>query len=155
MASSKKTINIPISGLCSKEIYVLLDDIDSDYEEETDDLMNDSDTEFVERTATENLESDISEAVIREKDDSNGSNFIPTTRPIKAVVKIAKPDSESEDDGDDVPLSNLVAKKDVVWKWNKRFEKPVLKKCRLVEEGIVNIILENPSLFKFLLKRLV
>ena len=30
---------------------------------------------------------------------------------IEAAVKIVKPDSESEKDGDDVPLSNLVAKK--------------------------------------------
>ena len=47
-------------------------------------------------------------------DDSNSSDFIPTTKPIEAVVKIAKPDSESEDDSDDVPLSNLVANKDGV-----------------------------------------
>ena len=32
-------------------------------------------------------------------------------KPIEAAVKIVKPDSESEKDGDDVPLSNLVAKK--------------------------------------------
>ena len=46
--------------------------------------MDDSDTEFVDRTAIENLESDISEAVIweHEKDDSNISNFIPTAKPI-------------------------------------------------------------------------
>ena len=68
-------------------------------------------------------------------------------RPIEAVVKIVKPDFESEDDGDDVTLSNLVAKKDVVWKWNMHFEKPALKKCSLAEEGIVNINLENPSPF--------
>ena len=32
-------------------------------------------------------------------------------KPIEAAVKIVKPDSESEKDGDDVPLSNLVVKK--------------------------------------------
>ena len=32
-------------------------------------------------------------------------------RPIEAAVKIVKPDSESEKDGDDVPLSNVVVKK--------------------------------------------
>ena len=65
MAPNKKKINIPISSLPSEEIYALLDDIDSDYEEEIDNLMSDSDTEFVDRTAIENSESDISEAVIR------------------------------------------------------------------------------------------
>ena len=131
----------------------MLGDIDSNYEEEIDNLMNDSYTEFMDRTAIENPESDISEAVIREKDGSNGSNFIPTTKPIEAVVKIAKPDCESEDDGDDVPLS--IVKKDAVWKWNKRSEKPALTKCSLAEEGIVNINREIPYLFKFFLKRLV
>ena len=55
---------------------------------------------------------------------------------------------KSEDDGDDVPLSNLVAKKEVAWKWNKHFEKPVLKKWSLAEQGIVNINLKNPSPFQ-------
>ena len=111
MASNKKKIYIPISSLSFEEIYALPDYIDSDYEEEIDNLMNDSDTEFVDRTAIENSESGISEAVVCEKDDSNGINFILTIKPIETVVKIAKPNSESEDDGDDVPLIILVAKK--------------------------------------------
>ena len=40
--------------------------------------MIDSDTEFMDRAGIENLECDTSEAVIREQDDSNGSNFVPT-----------------------------------------------------------------------------
>ena len=44
-------------------------------------------------------------------------------------------------------MSNLVAKKDVVWEWNKHFEKPALKKCSYAEEGIVSN-LENPSPFQ-------
>ena len=98
MASTKK-INASISSLSSEKIYALLDDIDSDYEEEIDNLMNNSDTEFVDRTAIENLEKDIPEAMTHEKDDSNVSYFILTAKP----VRIAKPDSESIDDSDDVP----------------------------------------------------
>ena len=148
MTSNKKKINIPISSLSSEEIYALLEDTDSNYEEEIDNLMNDSDTEPVGRTTIENSESDISEVLVREKDDSSGSNFILTTKPIDPVVKIAKPDSEFEDDGDDVPLSNLLPKKNVIWKWNKHFEKPALKKCNLAEEGIVSINFENSSSFQ-------
>ena len=59
MTSNKKEINILISSLSSEEVYVLLVDIDRNYEEGIDNLMNDSDTEFVDRTATENSESDI------------------------------------------------------------------------------------------------
>ena len=88
MASKKKKIKIPISNLSSEEINSLQDNIDSDYEENIDNLMNDFNTEFVDRTAIENSECDISEVVIYEKDDSNGSNFIPTTKPIEAVVKV-------------------------------------------------------------------
>ena len=67
MTSKKKKIYIPISSLFSEEIYALLDDLDSDYEDEIDNLVND--TELVGRIAIENSESDISEAVIREKDE--------------------------------------------------------------------------------------
>ena len=88
MASKKKKIKIPISNLSSEEINSLQDNIDSDYEENIDNLMNDFNTEFVDRTAIENSECDISEVVIYEKDDSNGSNFIPTIKPIEAVVKV-------------------------------------------------------------------
>ena len=98
MASTKK-INASVSSLSSEKIYALLDDIDSDYEEEIDNLMSDSDTEFVDRTAIENLEKDIPEAMTHEKDDSNVSCFILTAKP----VRIAKPDSDSIDDSDDVP----------------------------------------------------
>ena len=67
MAPNKKKINIPISSLFSEEICALLDDIDSGYEEETDNLINKSDTEFLDRTAIDTSENDISEAVKREK----------------------------------------------------------------------------------------
>ena len=46
MASNTK-INISISDLSSGEIYALLDSLESDHEEDIDNLMNDSDTEFV------------------------------------------------------------------------------------------------------------
>ena len=73
--------------------------------------MNDSDTEFVDRTALENFESQNLATEIHEKDDSNVSNFIQTTKLIEVLLQIAKPDSESVDYGDDVPLSNLVEKR--------------------------------------------
>ena len=116
-----------------------MEDAINDYEEKCDNIMNDYDTEFVNRTAIGNSGSDISEAVIHEEDNSNGSNIIPKRKPIETAVKIAKQDSEPENDGDDVPLSYLVARKDFVWKWNKRFENPQLKKFSLAEEGIDTI----------------
>lgn len=58
MASNKK-INVPVSSLSSEEIYVLLDNICSDDEEAIDNLMNDFDTEIVDRAALENLESEF------------------------------------------------------------------------------------------------
>ena len=75
--------------LLKKLMHELLDDVDSDDEDENDNLMNDSATELVDGTAIENLQSDISETVIYKKDDSNISNFIPTTKPIAAVARIA------------------------------------------------------------------
>ena len=46
---TKKT-NIPISSLSSDEIYALLDSIESDEEEDIENLMNDFDTEFLDRS---------------------------------------------------------------------------------------------------------
>ena len=52
-------INILISSLLSDEIYALLDSIESDEEEDIENLMNDSDTEFVDRSVVENKDSDM------------------------------------------------------------------------------------------------
>ena len=139
MASNKK-INIPISSLSSEQIYALLGSIDSKDEDDIDNLMNHSDTEFVDRTAAEKLEHENVEVVTQEKDDFNGSNHIPTAKPIEAVVQIAKPSAASVDGDDDV----LAAKKEN-WTWRGRFREQEIKNCSLTEEGIVNITLENPS----------
>ena len=114
-------------------------DIDSEDEDDIDNLINHSDTEFVDRTAAENLEHENVEVVTQEKDDFHGSNHIPTTKPIEAVLRIAEPSAASVD-GDDV----LAAKKDN-WKWRRRFREQEIKNCSLTEEGIININLENPS----------
>ena len=52
-------INILISSLSSDEIYALLDSIESDEEEDIENLMNDSDTEFVDRSVVEKKDSDM------------------------------------------------------------------------------------------------
>ena len=85
---------ISISSLSCEEIYPLMNDIDSDDDDEDiNNLMNDSDTEFENKAAVENLEFDISEVVIHREDDSNVINFISTAKPIESVVRIAKPNS--------------------------------------------------------------
>lgn len=64
--------------------------IDSNDEQDINNLMNDTDTEFEDQAAIENLERDTSKTVIHKQ---NGS-FIPTTKPIVSVVRIAKPSSD-------------------------------------------------------------
>ena len=54
MAFNKK-INILIPKLSLDEIYALLDTIDSD-DEDIENLINDSDTEFVDQSLVENKE---------------------------------------------------------------------------------------------------
>ena len=54
MASNKK-INILIPKLSLDEIYALLDTIDSD-DEDIENLINDSDTEFVDQSLVEKKE---------------------------------------------------------------------------------------------------
>ena len=53
MASDKK-INVPISAFSSHEIYALLDTIESDDEEDIENFMNDSDTEYIDESGIEN-----------------------------------------------------------------------------------------------------
>ena len=57
--SSNKKMNIPITSLSSDEIYTLLDSIESDEEEGIQNLMTDSDTEFVDRSVVENKDSNM------------------------------------------------------------------------------------------------
>ena len=67
--------------------------------------------------------------------DSIVSNFILTIKPIEAVVRIAKSDSESADNGTVVPLIDLSHKNVIAWKWNKRFQKSALKKMYTYRRG--------------------
>jgi len=53
MASNKK-INISISTLLSEEIYAMLESIKSEDEEDIENLMNDSDTEFIDESGIGN-----------------------------------------------------------------------------------------------------
>ena len=57
--SSNKKINIPISSLSTDKIYALLDSIESDKEEDIENLMNDSDTKFVDRSVVKNKDSNM------------------------------------------------------------------------------------------------
>ena len=52
MASNKK-INVPITSMSSDEVYTLFDTIESNDEEDIENLMNDSDTEFIDELLIE------------------------------------------------------------------------------------------------------
>ena len=70
--------------------------------------------------------------------DSIVSNFILTIKPIEAVVRTAKSDSESADNGNDVPLINLAHKNVLFWNGIKVFKSQHWKKCILTGESIAN-----------------
>ena len=97
MASNKK-INILISSLSSDEIFALLDGIESD-EEDIENLMNDSDTEFADRSVVENKDSDmhVDEEPETTSNDAH-SNITPTHLPIQAAVRQDVPEGKSSDD---------------------------------------------------------
>ena len=145
MASNKK-INILISSLSSDELYALLDSIESDEEDDIENSMNDSDTEFVDRSVVENKDSDIH---VDEKPETTSndvhSNLIPTHLPIQAVVMQDVPEEESSDEE---PLITLAKQKAPVWKWRERFTKTPLQPCSLKEEGVVTMQKENVTPFE-------
>ena len=145
MASNKK-INIPISSLSSDEIYALLDSIESDEEEDIENLMNDSDTEFVDSSVVENKDPDmhVDEEPETTSNDAH-SNLIPTHLPIQVVLRQDVPEEESSDDE---PFITLAKQKEPVWKWRKRFAKTPLQPCSLKEEGVVNMQTENGTPFE-------
>ena len=144
--TSNKKIYIPISSLSSDEIYALLDSIESVEEEDIENLMNDSDTEFVDRSVVENKDSDmhVDEEPETTSNDAH-SNLIPTHLPIQAVVRQGVPEEESNDDE---PLITLAKQKEPVWKWRKRFAKTPLQPCSLKEEGVVNMQTETVTPFE-------
>ena len=150
MASNKK-INIPIPNFSSGEIYALLDTIDSDDEEDIENLMNDSDTEFVDQSLVENK--DVHKDM-QSKKSANGehSNHIPTKVPIETVVRQVIPEEESDNDK---PVSKLVKQKEPVWKWRKCFVETPLQPYSLSEEEVVNIQVENATPSMYLLNTLV
>ena len=144
MASNKK-INIPIFSLLSDEICAFLDSTESDEEEDIENLMNDSDTEFVDRSVVENKDSDmhVDEEPETTSNDAH-SNLIPAHLPIQAVVRQDVLEEESSDE----PLVTLAKQKEPVWKWRKRFAKTLLQPCSLKEEGVVNMQTENVTPFE-------
>ena len=144
MASNKK-INIPISCLSSDEIYALLDSIESDEEEDIENLMNDSDTEFVDRSVVDkDSDMHVDEEPEATSNDAH-SNLIPTHLPIQAVVRQGVPEEKSSNDE---PLITLAKQKEPVWKWRKRFAKTPLQPCSLKEEGVINMQTENVTSFE-------
>ena len=88
-----------------------MDNIESD-EEDIEKLMNDSDTEFVDRSAVENKDSDmhVDEGPETTSNDAH-SILIPTHLPIQAVVRQDVPEEESSDDE---PLIILAKQKEPV-----------------------------------------
>ena len=84
----------------------------------TENLLNDSNTEIVDRSVVENKVSDMH--VIEEPETTSNDayfNLIPTRLPIQAVVR---QDVSEEESSDDEPLITLAKQKEPVWKWRKR-----------------------------------
>ena len=116
----------------------MLDTIESDDKEDIENLMNDSDTEFIDESLIENGGSKgdltLSTSCLDIENHLNNPN---TPTPIEAVVGISQPDSDSDDD---VPLNSLqVPKADKEWEWRKQFKRAYVEKWVFAEDGIVNI----------------
>ena len=123
--NSNKKINIPISSLSSDEIYALLDNIESEEGEDIENLINDSDTEFVDRSVVENKDfgMHVDEEPETTSNDAHSNLVLPTHLLIQAVVRQDVPEEESSDNE---PLITLAKQKKPVWKWRKRFAKTFL-----------------------------
>ena len=116
--------------MSSGKIYALLDTIESDDEEDIENLMNNSDKEFIDESLIENGESESDLSLSTSCLDIENHLSDPNTpTPIEAVVRISQPDSDTDDD---VPLSSLqVLKADKEWKWRKQFKRAYVEKMCL------------------------
>ena len=96
-----------------------MDSIESDEEEDIENLMYDSDTEFVDRSVAENKDSNmhVDEELETTSNDAH-SNLIPTHLPIQAVVRQDVPEEESSDDE---PLITLAKQKETCVEMEKTF----------------------------------
>ena len=130
--------------MSSDKIYALLDTIESDDEEDIENLMNDSDTEFIDESLIENGGSKSDLLLLTSCLDIENHLSDPNTpTPIEAVVRISQPYSDSDNN---VPLGSLqVPKADKEWKRRKQFKRAYVEKCVFAEDGIVNIDVEDPS----------
>ena len=106
-----------------------MDKTEKDEKEDIEKLMNNSDTEFVDRSVVQNKDSDmhVDEEPETTSNDSH-SNLIPTHLPIQAVVRHDVPEEEQSDDK---PLITLAKQREPLWKWRKRFAKTPLQPCSL------------------------
>ena len=115
-----------------------------DDEEDIENLIDNSDTEFTGQLLIENdgSKSDLSLSTsCLDIENYSSDPNIPT--PIEAVVQISQPDSDSDDN---VPLSSLqVPKTDKEWKWRQQFKRVYVEKCVFAEDSIVNIDVQDPS----------
>ena len=76
-----------------------MDSIESEEEEDIENLINKSDTEFVDRSVVENKDSDRDTDKEPETTSSDAhANLIPTHLPIQAVVRHNVPEEELSDD---------------------------------------------------------
>ena len=130
--------------MTSDKICVLLDTIESDDEEDIENLMNNSDMEFIGKLLIENGGSKSGLSLSTSCLDIESHSSDPNTPTlIEAVVQISQPDSDSDDN---VPLSSLqVPKADKEWKWRKQFRRAYVEKCVFAEDGVVNIDVQDPS----------
>ena len=130
--------------MSSVKIYALLDTIESNDEEDIENRMNNSDTEFIDESLIENggSKSGLPLSASCLDIENHLSDPITPTR-IEVVVQISQPDSDSNDD---VPLNSLqVPKADKEHKWRKQFKRAYVEKCVFAEDGIVNTDVQDPS----------
>ena len=120
------------------QIYEYLEAINSEGDKDIENFMNDPGIELIDQSSMEkgDVDSDLSPI---KKSIETGIHVISTSITIDILVRISKPDLDTEDD--DVPLSSLkVPKDDEEWKWRKQIDK-----CQFTKKIIVIIKIRNLS----------
>ena len=123
------------SNALSDDIFALLDSLSSDEEEDLDNLMNDSDTEFiVEEEAAENIEPSNTEI-----SSSDTSILVPEANihVVNDVDEGSSTDADKEKKKDRVqskPVAKKSKKVAVEFKWRKKASAHIREPCNLQAE---------------------
>ena len=136
-ATNRKKKYYNVTKLNSDAVYALLDAVDSDHEEDIENIMNDSDTEFnADDTEFNADDTDAPGKELKRNDDGGCSS--------SALEAVVHPPAESDNIAS---TSESDTSSNISWKWSsaKKFKSAFQNTCRFSGKVLLNNVNENST----------